>query len=204
LLDLAVLRPRGVRSALAACWIIMGCYAGFLLVLTVHLQSGLGFSPLAAGLAFIPYALGFGLLSLTWARLPEAIRNALPVAGPIAFAGGAVLLVLRASDEWPWPGAVPLLLIAGAGHAAGYGPLIARVSSMVDARLASALSALNSTGPMLAEVAGVAVLGGLYFAAPSSAEGLWRAAAAMAALLVLGTACALRSFIPSRSSLVHT
>jgi hypothetical protein len=40
---------------------------------------------------------------------------------------------------------------AGAGHAAGYSPLIARLSAVGHER-ASALYALNSTGPMLAEV----------------------------------------------------
>jgi predicted MFS family arabinose efflux permease len=193
LLDLAVLRPRGVKPGLAACWIIMGCYTGFLLTLTVHLQSGLGFSPLEAGLAFVPYAVGFGLLSLTWNRFPEVVRNALPIAGPIAFAAGASLLVSGASDDWPGAASIPLLLLAGAGHAAGYSPLIARVSSLVDARLASALSALNSTGPMLAGVVTVAGLGSLYFAAPTSSGGLWRATAAMVALLIAGTACALRT-----------
>ncbi|WP_395103552.1 MFS transporter [Actinomadura sp. SCN-SB] len=193
LLDLAVLRPRGVKPGLAACWIIMGCYTGFLLCLTVHLQSGLGFTPLEAGLAFVPYAVGFGSLSLTWNRFPEAVGNALPVAGPVAFAAGASLLVWWASDGWPGAGSVPLLLLAGAGHAAGYSPLIARVSSFVDARLASALSALNSTGPMLAGVISVAGLGSVYFAAPSSSTGLWRVTASMAVLLLLGAGCALRS-----------
>ncbi|GAA3972036.1 MFS transporter [Actinomadura viridis] len=200
LLDLAVVRPAGVRAGLAACWIIMGCYTAFLLTLTLHLQSALRFSALEAGLAFVPYALGFGALSLTWGRVPGRLRNALPVAGPIAFAAGAGTLVLLARDVWPGAVSVPLLLLAGAGHAAGYAPLIARVSSLVDARLAGALSALNSTGPMLAGVIGVAALGSVYFAAPESGEGLRRVTAVMSLFLVAGAGCALRATLAARTA----
>ncbi|MFG6192692.1 MFS transporter [Nonomuraea sp. JJY05] len=200
LLDLAALRPRGVKPGLVACWIVMGCYTVFLLTLTLHLQSALRFSPLQAGLAFVPYAVGFGTLSLTWDRYPRWLRNALPVAGPIAFAAGAGLLVLLHRDQWHPSGTVPLLLLAGAGHAAGYSPLIARITHAVEPRLASAISALNSTGPTLTGVTAVAGLGTVYFAAPSSAEGLVRVVAAVAALLAVGTACALRVMSARRGS----
>lgn len=193
LLDLAALRPGGVKPGLAACCIIMGCYTVFLLVLTLHLQGTLGYSPLQAGLAFVPFALGFGLLSLTWNRYPRRLQSALPVVGPIVFAVGASLLVLISRDEWRPFGSMPLLLLAGAGHAAGYSPLIARISSLVEPRLASAISALNSTGPVLAEVAAVAGLGSVYFAAPSSADGLLRVVIAVAVLLLIGTLCATRA-----------
>ncbi|WP_433325131.1 MFS transporter [Spirillospora sp. CA-294931] len=192
LLDLAAVRPRGVKAGLAACWIIMGCYTAFLLTLTLHLQSSLRFSPLEAGLAFVPYALGFGSLSLTWNRYPVWLRDVLPVAGPVLFAIGGTTVALLARDDWPWALSVPLLFAAGAGHAAGYSPLIARITSLVDVRHASAISALNSSGPLLASVISVAGLGSVYFAAPTSPDGLVRVTAAVVALLALGTACAAR------------
>ncbi|MGW2217086.1 hypothetical protein ACWCSD_19045 [Nonomuraea sp. NPDC001684] len=93
--------------------------------------------------------------------------------------------------------AVPLLLLAGAGHAAGYSPLIARVTTLVEPRLASAISALNATGPVLAGVTAVAGLGSVYFAAPSSADGLLRVVAAVAVLLVGAALCAVRATLGS-------
>ncbi|WP_034521242.1 MFS transporter [Actinomadura rifamycini] len=193
LLDPAALKPEGVRPGLAACWLVMGCYTVFLLVLTLHMQSALGFSPLRAGLAFVPYTVGFGALSLTWHRYPRPLRDALPVAGPIAFACGTVALAILVRDQWHAYASAPLLFLAGAGHAAGYSPLIARIASLVEPRLASAVAALNSTGPMLAGVVAVAGLGGVYFAAPASAAGLLRVAAAVAVLLALGAVCAARA-----------
>lgn len=192
LLDPAALRPAGVKPGLAACWIIMGCYTVFLLTLTLHLQSRLGFTPLEAGLAFVPYAAGFGALSLTWTRYPRRLRGALPVAGPLTFAAGAVALAVLQRDQWHPYGATALLLLAGAGHAAGYSPLIARITSLVEPRLASAVSALNSTGPTLAGVTTVAGLGSVFLAAPTTADGLLRVVAAVAVLLAVGTVCAAR------------
>lgn len=190
LLDLKALRPRGVKPGLAACWIVMGCYTGFLLTLTLHLQASLEMSPLAAGVAFVPYALGFAVLSLTWTRWPAWTHRALPVAGPLAFAvaGGAVVLLSRTT--WTTAMSAPLLMVAGAGHAAGYSPLIARIAALVEPRLASAISALNSTGPLLAGVTSVAGLGSVYFGAPTSADGLGRVMAVLAGLLVVAAGCA--------------
>lgn len=123
--------------------------------------------------------------------MPIRVQHALPIVGPPAFAAGAVTLVALTRDGWPGTISVPLLLMAGAGHAAGYSPLIARVTTLAGPRFASALSALNSTGPLLAEVLAVATLGGLYFAATTPAAGLTRVTALTAALL-LATACATR------------
>ncbi|MEO3793075.1 MFS transporter [Nonomuraea sp. B10E15] len=198
LLDLAALRPGGTKSGLAACWIIMGCYTVFLLTLTLHLQTALGYSPLEAGLAFVPYALGFGTLSLSWSRYPQWLQNALPIAGPIMFAAGSALVVLLYRDEWSPLGSIPLLLIAGAGHAAGYSPLIAQITSLMEARFASAISALNASGPLLAGVTAVAGLGSVYFAAPSSADGLLRVVTAGIVLAAIGTACAIRVALLAR------
>ncbi|MFI6599099.1 MFS transporter [Nonomuraea sp. NPDC050536] len=199
LLDMASVRPSGVKPGLVACWTIMGCYTVFLLTLTLHLQTALGYSPLRAGLAFVPYALGFGALSLSWNRYLQWLQRALPIAGPIAFAVGASLLVLFCRDQWQPVVATPLLLLAGAGHAAGYSPLIALITSLVEPRLASAISALNSTGPVLAGVTAVAGLGSVYFAAPSSAAGLVRVVFAVAVLLVGGVTCAIRVALTGRS-----
>ena len=185
LLDLDVLRPRGVKPGLIACLLVMGCYTAFLFAFTLHLQEHLGYGPLGAGLAFVPYATGFAALSLTWARLPERNQAALPVAGPVVFAAVALIMAAVAGDGWASVPAAPLLFAAGAGHAAGYSPLIARLSATVGPGRASALSALNHTGPLLASVMAIAGLGGLYLAA-----GLSWTLAAVATLLLLGSAAA--------------
>ncbi len=181
LLDLAVLRPRGMKSGLIACAVVMGCYAAFLFTFTLHVQHDLEWTPLAAGIAFLPYTIGFGAMSLTWARMPERLIRALPVAGPVVLAGVVAAVATGAS---PWS-LTPLLALAGAGHAAGYSPLITGLSEVVPSDRVSALSALNTTGPLLAQTGAIAVIGGVYLAAGMS----W-ALGTTAVVLVAGAGCA--------------
>ncbi|MFR9774862.1 MFS transporter [Micromonospora sp. MS34] len=195
LLDVAVLRLPGVAAGLAACCVVMGCYAGFLFVLTLRLQDGLGFTPLAAGLAFLPYASGFALCGLAVPRLPERIRGALPVVGPLLLAAVVVTVLAGVSRQgWPWPAGSALLLIGGAAHAASFSPLVGRLTGIVPVASAAALSALVSTGTLLAAVLGVTVIGGLHLALPDRPQA---PAALTAALLVAGALAAHRALRPA-------
>ena len=65
-----VLRVPGVPVAIAALFTVMTIFSGFFFTLALHLQDGLGYSPLRAGLAFAPAAATFALVSLNWRRLP--------------------------------------------------------------------------------------------------------------------------------------
>ncbi|WP_454850955.1 MFS transporter [Promicromonospora soli] len=181
LLDLVVLRPRGMKAGLLACAVVMGGYAALLFTFTLHVQDDLGWTPLAAGLAFLPYTIGFGAMSLTWGRMPERVIRALPVAGPVVL---ALVVSVVATGASPW-GLAPLLVLAGAGHAAGYSPLIAGLSDLVPPHRASAFSALNTTGPLVAQTVAIAAIGGIYLA-----SGLAWALGTTAAVLAVGAVCA--------------
>src|SRR5215211_4713450 len=79
LFDLDVLRIRGVAAGVGAVLLVMACYAGFLLALTLHLQEFLHFTPLRAGLTFAAYAGGFAVASLTWTHACPTRRNRGPI-----------------------------------------------------------------------------------------------------------------------------
>ncbi|MFG2059077.1 MFS transporter [Micromonospora sp. NPDC048930] len=207
LLDVAVLRRPGVAAGLAACCVVMGCYAGFLFVLTLRLQDGLGFTALAAGLAFLPYASGFALCGLAVPRLPERVRGVLPVLGPLALAAVVTVLAWAARESWPWVAGSALLLAGGAAHAASFSPLVGRLTGIVPVASAAALSALVSTGTLLAAVLGVTAIGGLHLAL----AGTGRTGAALslppaaltAALLLTGALAARRTLRPTPARVDH-
>ncbi len=191
LLDPRAVRPVGVRPGLAACYLVMGCYGAFVFTLTLYLQTARGFGPLRAGMTFVPFALGFALTSRFWMVLPERISRVLPVAGPAAFATGATLVAFP--QRWHTAPAVALLLFAGAGHAASFSPLFARISSLVAPAYASALSALANTGTLLAGAIAVAGLGGVYLSAPTGHAGLLRVVLGMDVVLAVAATCAART-----------
>jgi MFS family permease len=199
LLDLNILRLPGVAAGVAAVMLVMGSYAGFLLSLTLHLQDGLGFTPLHAGLTFAAYAGGFATASLTWTRAHAAARDRLPVLGPLAMAV-AVAGVGLAADGGSWPVAftTPLLFAGGAGHACGFSPLANRLTAAVRREQAADLSGLIMTASLVGSVLGIAGFVGVYLgAAPhGSAHALAITTEVLAAALAVTAACAFKAIAP--------
>ena len=86
-----VLRVPGVPVAIAALFTVMTIFSGFFFTLALHLQDGLGYTPLRAGLTFAPTAAAFALVSLNWRRLPAAVARR-PDRRRV-----------RHCSRWPWP-----------------------------------------------------------------------------------------------------
>ena len=194
LFDLDVLKLPGVAAGVGAVGLVMACYTGFLVSLTLHLQGDLGFSPLQAGLIFAAYASGFATASLTWTRAGTTVRGRLPVAGPLVMA--VVLLavgLIARGGAWPVALMTPLLLCGGAAHACAFSPLAARLTTVVRAEQAADLSGLVLTASLVGQVVGVAVFVGVYLsAAPQGsahAFALTTVALAVALAAVAGGAC---------------
>ena len=194
--DLRLLRRSRVAAGVLAVILMMGCYSGFLLILTLHLQGSLRFSPLHAGLIFAIYACGFATASLTWTRAAQGTRARLPVLGPLLM-GAALLGVGLIADHGGWPLALtaPLLLAGGVGHACGFAPLTNRLTTLVEPAQAADLSGLMLTADWIGTVLGVASFAGIYLSleAHGSARALAITTGALAATLIVTAASATQS-----------
>jgi MFS family permease len=166
LFDLDILKLPGVAAGIGAVGLVMACYAGFLVSVTLHLQESLGFSPLKAGLIFAAYASGFASASVAWTRAGASVRDRLPIAGPLVMATAllAVGLIAR-GGHWPVGLMTPLLFVGGAAHACAFSPLAARLTTVVRAEQAADLSGLVLTASLIGQVVGVAVFVGIYLSA---------------------------------------
>jgi MFS family permease len=192
LLDLGVMTEPGVAAGIVSVTVVMACYAGLLVCLTLHLQSGLGFSALGAGLIFTAYAGGFAVTSIAWTHASARLRDSLPVVGPLTM--GAALLVigiLATGGGWPLALTTPLLFCAGAGHAAAFSPLSNRLTTVVRPANAADLSGLIITASLMGQVLGVAAFVGVYLSgAPNgSARAFALTACVLAAALVPAASC---------------
>src|SRR6266576_2417152 len=158
-----VLRVPGVPVAIAALFTVMIIFSGFFFTLALHLQDGLGYTPLRAGLTFAPTAAAFALVSLNWRRLPARWHGTLIVSGFVLFAAAMAGLawVLRSGGT----GGAGLYLIgalAGAGMAAAFSPLMTRVLLRVPVELAADATGVVVTVNQLGLLVGVATFGTLY------------------------------------------
>src|SRR6201997_4103445 len=133
-----VLRVPGIPVAIAALFTVMTVFSGFFFTLALHLQDGLGYTPLRAGLTFAPTAAAFALVSLNWRRLPARWHGALIVGGFVTFTVtiAGLAWVLHSGGT----GGVAIYLIGaitGAGMAAAFSPLMTRVLMSVPVELAA-------------------------------------------------------------------
>jgi EmrB/QacA subfamily drug resistance transporter len=97
LLPLRFLGDRNRSGALALSLAVGAVLSGLLFLLTLYLQNGLGFTPLRAGLAFLPTALGVGAGARLSSRLLERTGPR-----PLMLAG-----VLLATGALLWFGRLP-------------------------------------------------------------------------------------------------
>ncbi|MFD0347445.1 MFS transporter [Kitasatospora aburaviensis] len=158
-----VLRAPSLRPAALAIFMIMAAFAGFLFAFALHQQAGLGHEALRAGLCSAPVALGFGLSSLHWHRLPARLHGVLPVIAAALLAPGYLLLGVLLGDGADI-GAQALAVTAVLGLIAGcaYSPLFARALGGVDPADAADASGVMVTVVQLGQVVGVAVLGSVF------------------------------------------
>ncbi|CAN5337407.1 MFS transporter [soil metagenome] len=194
----AVFRVRQFTAANLVTFAVYGALGGLFLLLVVHLQVVVGWSPLVAGSALLPVTLVMLLLSARSGALAARIgpRRQMTV-GPLLCAGGVLLLreIGPAADYLV--DVVPGVLVFGLGLACTVAPLTVTVLAAVEARRAGLASGVNNAVARTAGLLAVAVLpvaagitGDDYRAPERFAQGYGFAMLLIAGLLVLGGALA--------------
>ncbi|PZS20540.1 MAG: MFS transporter [Pseudonocardiales bacterium] len=158
-----LLRAPGLLVGAGALFLAMVNYGGYLFVMALHLQSGLGESALHAGLAFAPAAVGFAITGLTWRFLPERLHGPIiPVGLTVAAAAyGLLAPILRAGGT----GGVAMeldLLLLGLALGIAFSPMLAVALTHVSMADAADASGVLVTVFQLGQVVGVAALGTTY------------------------------------------
>lgn len=168
LLELGLLRIRGVIPGLFVVFATMGGYGTLIYTMSAYMQEGLGYGVLRSGMIFATYAIGFGMVNLTWSMLPERLH---PWVSPVALTMlclAEAMLGIIVEHGFPLATVVPLLVVAGAGHGAGFGALVARFTAHLPSRYAPAASGLINTTFQLGILVGIAALGSAFLGAVDS------------------------------------
>jgi hypothetical protein len=142
-------------------------FSGFMFVLAVALQQGARLGPVEAGLALVPLAASFFLVSLCGPRLVTRFGTRVVTAGGLLQAAGLALIALAAWRDWPDLGLVTLApgaAVAGAGQALQMPILMRTILSEVPAARAGVGGGVMITTQQSALALGVATLGSLFLA----------------------------------------
>ncbi|MHB8341600.1 MAG: MFS transporter [Mycobacteriales bacterium] len=127
--------------------------------LTQFVQNILGYSPLAAGFAFLPVSFAIAITAGVTSRLVGRFGTRRPMTlGPLAAAGGLLWLsFLHVGSSYPTDLLPPMLLLA-AGMGLSFVPLTLTAVSGVRGEDAGLASALLNTGQQIGGSLGLAVL----------------------------------------------
>ncbi len=167
LIDLALLSDRFFMRGLAAAFFFFFANLSFYLIMTMFMQKALQIPPIKAGLVFVPLALTFVVASrLSSARARHRGTLVLIEGCAIQIAGLAALALTVAFV--PAPSALMLasiLMIFGYGQGLVMAPLSGVVLSSVKPASAGSGSGMYGTTAQIANAAGVAAIGAVFFAA---------------------------------------
>lgn len=166
--DLSLFRNRTfVGVSLAAFTLSAGMFALFLYI-TLWIQNGLGYTPLEAGLRFLPST----LLSFVAAPISGKLSTRVPPGVMIATGLGLVgigLLSMRLVDGTSdWVALLPGLIITGVGIGVTNPALASTAVGVVDVRRSGMASGINNTFRQVGIAVGTAVLGAWMAALVSS------------------------------------
>jgi predicted MFS family arabinose efflux permease len=147
-----------------------------------------GLTSTTAGLAFLPFTLGVGLLSRLFGGLADSIgARAMLIAGPVG-AAAAFLWMALGHDAALVPGVIAPMTLLGLSFAVLVAPLTASVMSSVASSDEGLASGINNAASRVAQLAGVAISAGV-----GSLAGGYQLGLAVAAALALASAITVAS-----------
>lgn len=191
---------KGLRAGLMTQLAFWCGQAALFLVLALYLQEGRHLDPLHAGLVFSILACAYLATSLRAPSLTLRYGRNLIGIGAASLAAGEALLAVTVAAGGTFLILTAALLLAGAGMGLCVTPLTTIVLAHTDSERVGAVSGALSTVQQVGNTIGVAVTGGIYFAAVSSGVGhAFELAAVELAALLLGVA-ALTRVLPGRAA----
>jgi hypothetical protein len=217
MLDLTLFRRRAFAGASIVAFAISSSMFAMFLYLTLYIQDVLGYSPLQAGLRFLPIT----LLSFLVAPISGRLSVRVPVrillgSGMLLVSAG--LLAMTAIDAGSgWTTLVPGFLLAGAGVGMVNPPLASTAIGVVHFSRSGMASGINNTFRQVGIATGIAGLGAIFqhdvthnttaaLAATRSGDRVLAAAhGKLAGALVSGEVSSVARSLPlaARSALTH-
>lgn len=162
LLDLTLLSSTpGYTSGVLIGTLYFTGFTGVLLVITIFLQDGVGFTALQAGLVTTPFAVGTAVMSPIAGRLVSRLGRVITVLAIAVMMIGLVIVVILLPDDvrsFSWPLLAIPLLLAGLGGGAVVSPNQTLSLWSVPPRMGGAAGAALQTGQRIGSAIGAAIL----------------------------------------------
>jgi MFS family permease len=173
LIPLEMFGQRALTGGVATQFALYAGVTGFFLVLALTVETGYGFSPLHAGLTFLPFSACIAVASGAAGGLASRLGRRLTTTGVAAMAAGMAGVLAAVRLAGPVPGTWPLapgLALAGVGMGLVAPTLVDVTLVHVRPSDAGAASGIITTAGQLGGAFGVAAIGAVFFHALSGAR----------------------------------
>jgi len=162
MLDLHLFRIPAFTGAQITAFALHASMFAMFLYIVIYIQSILGYSPLEAGVRFLPIS----VLSFVVAPVAGKLVERLPVraflgAGLVLVGIGLVLMSGIDPDD-DWTTLLPGFIVSGIGIGCVNPPLATAAIGVVEPRVSGAASGINSTFRQVGIATGIAALGAIF------------------------------------------
>ncbi len=162
MLPLGLFRRRAFTGVQVAAFAVSASLFALFLYLTLYLQNYLGYSPLQAGLRYLPITLAPFFVAPVAVALLARVHARFVMAIGLAGVGGGLLLMAGLSESSSWTALLPGFIVAGIGVGL-LNPVIADVAVSVVSKERSGMAAgINDTFRQVGIAVGVAAWGAIF------------------------------------------
>jgi EmrB/QacA subfamily drug resistance transporter len=201
LIDLGLFRSKDFRRGLFVNVTLYATITSFFFVLGLYLQTGRGDSPMAAGLTFVPLAVGNFVASLSSSALVGRYGRATLTAGAVFQTAALLVLLIAASPGQPTILVLGGVTLFGLGQGLLIPPIIGIVLSRIPVADAGAPAGVLATVQQMSGTIGLALVSLGFFAAVGGGQAAgyvtgFRVACVCDVALALGTLTLTRFLAP--------
>jgi EmrB/QacA subfamily drug resistance transporter len=162
MLDLTLFRRRAFAGASIVAFCISASMFSMFLYLTLYIQDVLGYSPLQAGLRFLPVTLLSFIVAPISGRLSVRVPVRTLLGVGMVLVGSGLLAMTAIEPSTGWTTLVPGFLLAGAGVGMVNPPLASTAIGVVHHSRSGMASGINNTFRQVGIATGVAGLGAVF------------------------------------------
>jgi MFS family permease len=160
--DLTLLRKPAFSGASIAAFALSASLFSMFLYMTLYIQNALGYSPLQAGLRFLPVTLLSFFVAPIAGKLSARFPVRLMIGVGLGLVGVGLILMAQLDADSEWTALLPGFLFAGVGVGLINPPLASTAVGVVPPQRAGMGSGINSTFRQIGIATGIAGLGALF------------------------------------------
>ena len=160
--DLGLLRKPAFAGASIAAFALSASLFSMFLYMTLYIQNALGYSPLQAGLRFLPTTLLSFLVAPAAGKLSARLPVRVMIGGGLGLVGIGLLLMAHLDASSGWTALLAGFIFTGIGTGLINPPLASTAVGVVPPARAGMGSGINSTFRQIGIATGIAGLGALF------------------------------------------